>query len=149
MNLAIAHISVEVRESRVILSLAPNLGGRPWWERTRTGKGKTGLRDAPHAGGDLGGDQVPLGRQEVAGVADRGAVFHLAHRRLPDPLRQIRRLGAWLLDRDIQIMFAAPGIILATLFVVSPFVARELMPLMHLHGCDDEEVALTLGGFPH
>lgn len=54
-------------------------------------------------------------------------------------------VGAWLLDHDIQIMFAAPGIILATLFVVSPFVARELMPLMHLQGCDDEEAALTLG----
>jgi len=53
--------------------------------------------------------------------------------------------GAWLMDRDIRIVFAVPGIILATLFVSFPFVARELTPLMRELGKDDEEAALTLG----
>ncbi|HLO78294.1 MAG TPA: sulfate ABC transporter permease subunit CysW [Magnetospirillum sp.] len=54
-------------------------------------------------------------------------------------------LGEWLSDHDIKIMFAVPGIILATLFVTSPFVAREVMPLMTLQGTDEEEAALVLG----
>jgi sulfate/thiosulfate transport system permease protein len=54
-------------------------------------------------------------------------------------------LGQWLEARHIQILFAAPGIILATTFVTFPFVAREVMPLMEAIGLDQEEAALTLG----
>ncbi|WP_082915131.1 sulfate ABC transporter permease subunit CysW [Paramagnetospirillum marisnigri] len=54
-------------------------------------------------------------------------------------------LGPFLEDNDIKVMFAIPGIIIATLFVTSPFIARELLPLMQLQGSDDEEAALTLG----
>ena len=53
--------------------------------------------------------------------------------------------GQWLIEHDIKIMFAVPGIILATLFVTSPFVAREVMPLMQLQGTDEEEAAQVLG----
>ncbi|MDR2554625.1 MAG: sulfate ABC transporter permease subunit CysW [Fibromonadaceae bacterium] len=53
--------------------------------------------------------------------------------------------GTWLMDHDIRIVFAVPGIVLATLFVSFPFVARELTPLMRELGKDDEEAALTLG----
>ena len=54
-------------------------------------------------------------------------------------------LGPWLADRDIQIIFAVPGILLATLFVTVPFVARELIPLMQEQGSDEEQAALGLG----
>lgn len=53
--------------------------------------------------------------------------------------------GAWLSAHDIRIVFATPGIILATLFITSPFVAREIIPLMQEQGKDEEESALTLG----
>jgi len=53
--------------------------------------------------------------------------------------------GAWLASHDIRIVFATPGIILATLFITSPFVAREIIPLMQEQGTDEEESALTLG----
>jgi sulfate/thiosulfate transport system permease protein len=53
--------------------------------------------------------------------------------------------GLWLEERDIQIIFAVPGIVLATVFVTFPFVARELIPLMAEQGRDDEEAALSLG----
>lgn len=53
--------------------------------------------------------------------------------------------GPWLMERDIQIIFALPGIILATVFVTFPFVARELIPLMEAQGSDQEEAAVTLG----
>jgi sulfate transport system permease protein len=53
--------------------------------------------------------------------------------------------GPWLRDHDIQIMFSVPAIILVTLFVTSPFVARELIPLMQVQGRDQEEAAATLG----
>lgn len=53
--------------------------------------------------------------------------------------------GAWLGEHDIRIVFATPGIILATLFITSPFVAREIIPLMQEQGKDEEESALTLG----
>lgn len=53
--------------------------------------------------------------------------------------------GKWLDARDIQIIFAVPGIVLATLFVTFPFVARELIPLMEAQGSDQEQAALTLG----
>ncbi|MBS3953037.1 MAG: sulfate ABC transporter permease subunit CysW [Methylomicrobium sp.] len=54
-------------------------------------------------------------------------------------------LGPWLSDHDIKIVFAVPGIILATLFVTFPFVARELIPLMQEIGHEEEEAALSLG----
>jgi sulfate transport system permease protein len=54
-------------------------------------------------------------------------------------------LGPWLLDHDIQIVFAVPGIILATTFVTFPFVARELIPLMQSQGTEEEQTALSLG----
>lgn len=53
--------------------------------------------------------------------------------------------GEWLSDRDIQIVFAVPGIVLATLFVTAPFVARELIPLMQEQGSTEEEAARLLG----
>lgn len=54
-------------------------------------------------------------------------------------------LGPFLEEHDIKIIFAVPGIILTTLFVTFPFVARELIPLMQSQGNDEEEAALTLG----
>jgi len=54
-------------------------------------------------------------------------------------------VGPWLADRDIHIIFALPGLVLATLFVTFPFVARQLIPLMTAQGRADEEAALTLG----
>jgi sulfate transport system permease protein len=53
--------------------------------------------------------------------------------------------GHWLRDHDLKIIFATPGIVLATLFVTFPFVARELIAFMQAQGKDDEEAALTLG----
>jgi sulfate transport system permease protein len=53
--------------------------------------------------------------------------------------------GPWLLDHNIQIIFAVPGIVLATIFVTFPYVARELIPLMQAQGNDEEYAALTLG----
>lgn len=53
--------------------------------------------------------------------------------------------GPWLTSHGIHIIFAVPGIVLATLFVTFPFVARELIPLMQEQGTEDEEAALTLG----
>ena len=53
--------------------------------------------------------------------------------------------GPWLQERDIQIVFAVPGIVLATIFVTFPYVARELIPLMQQQGSDEEEAAITLG----
>ena len=53
--------------------------------------------------------------------------------------------GHWLQDHHIQIIFALPGIVLATIFVTFPFVARELVPLMQEQGTLDEEAALSLG----
>ena len=54
-------------------------------------------------------------------------------------------LGAWLQEWDIQIMFSVPAIILVTMFITSPFVARELIPLMQAQGSEQEEAAATLG----
>jgi sulfate transport system permease protein len=53
--------------------------------------------------------------------------------------------GPWLSEHNIKIIFAVPGIILATIFVTFPFVARELIPLMESQGKDEEEAALVLG----
>lgn len=54
-------------------------------------------------------------------------------------------LQAWLYEQDVRIIFATPGIVLATIFVTFPFVARELIPLMQAQGRDEELAALTLG----
>ena len=54
-------------------------------------------------------------------------------------------LGPWLIEHDIKIIFALPGIVLATTFVTVPFIARELIPLMQSQGREEEEAALTLG----
>lgn len=53
--------------------------------------------------------------------------------------------GPWLAAHDIRILFAVPGIVLATIFVTFPFVARELIPVMQAQGSDEEEAALVLG----
>ncbi|MBF0418715.1 MAG: sulfate ABC transporter permease subunit CysW [Magnetococcales bacterium] len=54
-------------------------------------------------------------------------------------------LGPWLTQHDIHLLFAVPGIVLATLFVTFPYIARELIPLMQEQGRDEEEAALMLG----
>jgi sulfate transport system permease protein len=54
-------------------------------------------------------------------------------------------LGPWLMEHEIRIIFATPGIVLATMFVTFPFVARELIPLMQSQGTEEEQSALTLG----
>lgn len=54
-------------------------------------------------------------------------------------------LGPWLSEHDIKILFAVPGIILATIFITFPFVARELIPLMQAQGTEEEEAAVVLG----
>jgi sulfate transport system permease protein len=53
--------------------------------------------------------------------------------------------GEWLAEHDIKIIFAVPGMILATLFITFPFIARELIPLMQAQGKDEEEAAISLG----
>jgi sulfate transport system permease protein len=53
--------------------------------------------------------------------------------------------GAWLRDQDIKIIFALPGIVLATLFVTFPLVAREVIPVMEAAGSEEEQAGLTLG----
>jgi len=53
--------------------------------------------------------------------------------------------GPWLAEHDIKIIFAIPGMILATLFITFPFIARELIPLMQAQGKDEEEAAVSLG----
>ena len=54
-------------------------------------------------------------------------------------------LGPWLQEHDMRIVYAVPAIVLATLFVTAPFIARELIPLMQAQGADEELAALTLG----
>ena len=53
--------------------------------------------------------------------------------------------GNWLTDHDFKVIFALPGMVLATTFITFPFIARELIPLMQAQGRDDEEAALSLG----
>jgi sulfate/thiosulfate transport system permease protein len=53
--------------------------------------------------------------------------------------------GTWLIDHDIKIIFALPGILLASIFVTFPFIARELIPLMQAQGREEEEAAVVLG----
>lgn len=54
-------------------------------------------------------------------------------------------LGHWLAEHDIEIVFAVPGLVIATIFVTFPFVARELIPLMEEQGTEEEEAAVMLG----
>lgn len=54
-------------------------------------------------------------------------------------------VGGWLQDHGLQVIFAVPGIVLATVFVTFPFVARELIPLMQSQGADEEQAAIVLG----
>jgi sulfate/thiosulfate transport system permease protein len=54
-------------------------------------------------------------------------------------------LGPWLAEHDLKIIFAVPGIVLATIFVTVPFIARELIPLMQAQGTEEEEAAVVLG----
>jgi sulfate transport system permease protein len=54
-------------------------------------------------------------------------------------------LGPWLNEHGLQVIFATPGIVLATIFVTFPFVARELIPLMQEQGSDEEQAAISLG----
>ncbi|MEE2862052.1 MAG: sulfate ABC transporter permease subunit CysW [Pseudomonadota bacterium] len=54
-------------------------------------------------------------------------------------------LGPWLQEIDLQVVFALPGIVLVTMFVTAPFVAREVLPLMQAQGTDQEQAAVTLG----
>lgn len=53
--------------------------------------------------------------------------------------------GAWMAEHNVKILFAVPGLVLATIFITFPFVARELIPLMQEQGRDEEEAALSLG----
>ncbi|EPF77331.1 sulfate ABC transporter permease subunit CysW [Acinetobacter rudis] len=54
-------------------------------------------------------------------------------------------MGEWLLDHDIKILYATPAIVIATIFITVPFVARELIPLMEAQGTEEEEAAIVLG----
>ena len=54
-------------------------------------------------------------------------------------------IGPWLFEHDMKVIFAIPGIVLATIFITFPFVARELIPLMQAQGSDEEEAARVLG----
>ncbi len=54
-------------------------------------------------------------------------------------------VGEWLMDHNVQVIFAVPGLVLATIFVTFPFVARELIPFMEEQGTEEEEAALLLG----
>ena len=54
-------------------------------------------------------------------------------------------LGPWLREHDLKVIFAVPGLVLATIFVTFPFVARELIPLMQAQGTEEEEAAVVLG----
>src|SRR5699024_9884856 len=54
-------------------------------------------------------------------------------------------IGSWLMDHDVQLMFSWPGIVMVTVFVTCPFVARELIPLMQQQGREEEEAGVVLG----
>ena len=54
-------------------------------------------------------------------------------------------IGRWLIENDLQVVFAVPGIVLATIFITFPFVAKELIPLMEEQGTEEEEAAISLG----
>ncbi len=96
----------------------------------------------------MGDCQVRIQGQEPAADANRSAV-----RRVPIISGLIYVLlfgaqglfGTWLAEHDLKIIFAVPGIVLATVFVTFPFVARELIPLMQEQGSEEEQAALSLG----
>jgi sulfate transport system permease protein len=54
-------------------------------------------------------------------------------------------LGEWLVAHDVRVIFAVPGIVMATIFITFPFIARELIPLMQVQGIEQEEAARVLG----
>ena len=92
--------------------------------------------------------QVRVPRQGLPDHAGRPAVLGVAGGRRPDLRAAVRRAGLvrpWLAAHDIKIIFAVPGIVLATIFVTFPFVARELIPLMQAQGNEEEEAAIVLG----
>ena len=97
----------------------------------------------------MGHREVRVPRQESAHHPHRPALFRLAGR--VAGLVYVLLFGAqglvgpWLRAHGIEIIFALPGIVLATIFVTFPFIARELIPLMQEQGTADEEAALTLG----
>ena len=101
------------------------------------------------AGGGLGDRAVPVPRARPAHHADRPAVRDLAGRRGPGVRADVRRAGAararGSTAHGIKIIFAVPGILLATMFVTVPFVARELIPVMEEQGSEEEQAALALG----
>ncbi|MFC7692203.1 ABC transporter permease subunit [Paeniroseomonas aquatica] len=91
-------------------------------------------------------NRVP--RQAAAGHADRPALLGLPGHLGPGLGAAVRRPGLvrpWLQARGIEIVFALPGLVLATIFVTFPFVARTLIPLMQAQGRAEEEAAATLG----
>ena len=106
-------------------------------------------RNALRPGRRLGDRQVPVRRQEPADHADRSAVFRVAGHRRADVRVALQPthgyFGPWLAAHGIRIIFAVPGIIIATMFVTFPFVARELIPLMQAQGTEEEEAARVLG----
>ena len=115
--------------------------------------GGRGRRAAGHAlrhRRGLGHRQVRFRRQEPAGDPDRSAAF--ASRRWWRDCcscscsAAAACSGPWLEAHGIQIIFAVPGIVLATLFVTFPFVARELIPLMQAQGTEEEEARPRAGG---
>jgi sulfate transport system permease protein len=86
--------------------------------------------------------------KQRADHADRPALRGVAGGLRPDLRAGVRRqgwFGPWLQEHDIKIIFAVPGIVLATIFVTFPFVARELIPLMQAQGTEEEEAAVVLG----
>lgn len=54
-------------------------------------------------------------------------------------------MGGWLMEHDIKVLYAVPAIVIATIFITVPFVARELIPLMEAQGTEEEEAAIVLG----
>jgi sulfate transport system permease protein len=86
--------------------------------------------------------------KQPAADADRPAVLGEPGDRRPDLRAGVRAAGlVWRMarDHDLKIIFAVPGIVLATVFVTFPFVARELIPLMQAQGIEQEEAARVLG----
>ena len=96
----------------------------------------------------LGDCQVQLQGQADAHLAHRPALCHFSSGCGPDvrgPLWTAGFFGEWLDTHEIKIIFAVPGMVLATVFITFPFVARELIPVMEATGTEQEQAALTLG----
>ena len=91
---------------------------------------------------------APFPRPRFAERADRPSVRALAGRHRPVAAARLRAnglLGGWLKETGFQVIFAMPGMVLATVFVSLPFVVREVMPVLREIGTDQEEAAYTLG----